>query len=108
MNHLGYSYLEPLENNEEIRDELDKLPQNIDQYVSTNNTFYNIKDDSDSKIANIKNMKMENDYINRDNKPNKKLEQRNNDYYSIILQEKFVLALGGLTLISLVILNSRL
>ena len=53
-------------------------------------------------------MKMENDYINRDNKPNKKLEQRNNDYYSIILQEKFVLALGGLTLISLVILNSRL
>ena len=39
MNHLGYSYLEPLENIEEIRDELDKLPQNIDQYVSTNNTF---------------------------------------------------------------------
>ena len=53
MNHLGYSYLEPLENIEEIRDELDKLPQNIDQYVSTNNTFYNIKDDSETILKGI-------------------------------------------------------
>ena len=108
MNHLGYSYLEPLENINEIRDELDKLPTNIDQYALSNSSLHEEKENANNNLATIKNIKMEDEYVNRDDKPNKKVEQRNNDYYSIVLQEKFILALGGLTLVSLIILNSRL
>lgn len=108
MNHLGFSYLEPLENINEIRDELDKLPTNIQQYALSDSSFHEGKEDTDNDLTTIKNIKMEDEYINRDKKPNKKVEQRKSDYYSIILQEKFILALGGLTLVSLIILNSRL
>ena len=36
MNHLGFSYLETFDNIESIRDELDKLPENIDKYTMSN------------------------------------------------------------------------
>jgi hypothetical protein len=31
-----------------------------------------------------------------------------NDYHSIVMQQKFVLAVGGITLLSLIILNTQI
>ena len=39
---------------------------------------------------------------------NKKFKQMENDYKSMILQDKFLLALGGITLASLIILRTQL
>lgn len=108
MNHLGFSYLETFDNIESIRDELDKLPENIDKYTMSNDIVIKKNEENKNDLSSIKNMKMDNDYVSRDDKPDKKIQQRKNDYYSIVLQEKFILALGGLTLFTLIILNNRL
>ena len=108
MNHLGFSYLETFDNIESIRDELDKLPENIDKYTMSNDIVIKKNEENKNELSSIKNMKMDNDYVSRNDTPDKKIKQQKNDYYSIVLQEKFILALGGLTLFTLMILNNRI
>ncbi len=106
MNHLGYSYLENFENNDKLKSELEKLPNNIQSYVDEEDKF---NQNSDRIGTNIDNIREKTKYI-KNSKHNKKEQQNQmiNDYHSIVMQQKFVLAVGGITLLSLIILNTQI
>tara|TARA_B100001027_G_scaffold216531_1_gene193160 strand:- start:2181 stop:2501 length:321 start_codon:yes stop_codon:yes gene_type:complete len=106
MNHLGYSYLENFENNDKLKSELEKLPNNIQSYVDEEDKFNR---NSDRIKTNVDNIKEKTEYI-KNSKDNKKEQQNQmiNDYHSIVMQQKFVLAVGGITLLSLIILNTQI
>ena len=106
MNHLGYSYLENFENNDKLKSELEKLPNNIQSYLDEEDKF---NENSDKIRTNVDNIREKTKYIK--NSKHNKNEQQNqmiNDYHSIVMQQKFVLAVGGITLLSLIILNTQI
>ena len=106
MNHLGYSYLENFENSDKLKSELEKLPNNIQSYVDEEDKF---NKNSDRIRTNVDNIREKTKYI-KNSKHNKKEQQNQmiNDYHSIVMQQKFVLAVGGITLLSLIILNTQI
>ena len=106
MNHLGYSYLENFENSNKLKSELEKLPNNIQSYVDEEDKFNANKD---RIITNVDNIREKTKYI-KNSKDNKKEQQNQmiNDYHSIVMQQKFVLAVGGIALLSLIILNTQI
>ena len=106
MNHLGYSYLENFENINKLKSELEKLPNNIQSYVKEEDKF---NENSDRIKTTSGNIKKKTEYI-KNSKDNKKEQQNQmiNDYHSIVMQQKFVLAVGGITLLSLIILNTQI
>lgn len=107
MNHLGYSYLENFEDVTNLKSELEEIPKNIEDYVEEDDEYLK----NSNKINNaVNNIKTQNEYIkkNKNRKTTDQEQQLINDYHSILMQQKFVLALGGIALLSLIILNSQL
>lgn len=107
MNHLGYSYLENFEDIDKLKSELEEIPENIEDYVEEDEEYVKNSDKINDVVSDIKTHKQHiKKNKNRDSKGHK--QQMINDYHSIVMQQKFVLALGGIALLSLIILNSQL
>lgn len=107
MNHLGYSYLENFEDIDKIKSELEEIPENIEDYVEEDEEYVKNSDKINNTVNDIKS---HNKYIkkNKNRKSKDQEQQLINDYHSVVMQQKFVLALGGIALLSLIILNSQL
>ena len=107
MNSLGYSYLENFEDINKLKSELKEIPENIEDYVKEDEEYVKNSDKINNTVNNIKTYN-EGIKKNKNRKSKEQQKQMINDYHSIVMQQKFVLALGGITLLSLIILNSQL
>ena len=107
MNSLGYSYLENFEDINKLKSELKEIPENIEDYVKEDEEYVKNSDKINNTVNNIKTYH-EGIKKNKNRKSKEQQKQMINDYHSIVMQQKFVLALGGITLLSLIILNSQL
>ena len=107
MNSLGYSYLENFEDINKLKSELKEIPENIEDYVKEDEEYVKNSDKINNTVNNIKTYN-EDIKKNKNRKSKEQQKQMINDYHSIVMQQKFVLALGGITLLSLIILNSQL
>ena len=107
MKNLQYSLYQTnfmkrkfLEGNQNITDSIN---ENIETTEDINENKNEIKD----KINDIfRNPGYRLDY--EDLEDNKNIKQLENDIHSVMLQDKFVLALGGLTLASLIVLAYKI
>ena len=107
MNSLGYSYLENFEDINKLKSELKEIPENIEEYVKEDEEYVKNSDKINNTVNNIKTYN-EDIKKNKNRKSKEQQKQMIDDYHSIVMQQKFVLALGGITLLSLIILNSQL
>ena len=99
MKYLYYSTLEPFEVNNTIHD----LSNNLNIINKQYNTINQNQEIIEKKIDDISTNPGR--HINyTDLEKNKKFEQMEKDYKSIILQDKFLLGLGGIALASLIVL----
>lgn len=103
MKYLYYSTLEPFEVNNTIHD----LSNNLNIINKQYNTINENQEIIEQKIDNIStNPGRHIKYT--DLEKNKKFEQMEKDYKSIILQDKFLLGLGGIALASLIVLGTQI
>ena len=92
---------------EKIEEEVSDVNAKIKMYKETNKHVKNNKEELSKTIKSVK----ENAFIDKDFtdiKEDKRLSQWISDSTSMIAQDKFILALGGIALTSLIILNTQL
>ena len=104
MNHLGYSYLENFEDIDKLKSELEEVPKNIQKYIKEEEKVYKNKEQINNSLEDIN----ESDKQLKKSKTKEHQDQMINDYHSVVMQQKFILGLGGITLLSLIILNSQI
>jgi|TARA_B100001057_G_scaffold497573_1_gene602073 hypothetical protein len=103
MKSLSYSVIESFDTEQQ----LNSIRNNVNTIDNQNQTIANNENEIDENIRKIETTPIYN--IKYDElKENEKFKQMENDYKSIILQEKFLLALGGIAFASLIVLGTQI
>tara|TARA_Y200000002_G_scaffold377950_1_gene384412 strand:+ start:1646 stop:1957 length:312 start_codon:yes stop_codon:yes gene_type:complete len=103
MKYLSYSTIEPFDVDNTVHD----LSNNLNIINNQYNIINENKEIIEQKIQDISTNPGH--HINyTDLEKNKKFQQMENDYKSIILQDKFLLGLGGIAFASLIVLGTQI
>lgn len=110
LTYSSYNLKEGFDMNQEIENVekgVKDISNGLNTYQQTNLDISKNKEDISESIYKVKFHKLANKDFS-DIKKNKKLNQWLTDSTSMIAQDKFVMALGGIALASLIILNTQL